>query len=304
MKSRETEEWIDVYFTRPVGLVFALIWKKLGVHPNVVTILSMFLGVAAGYCFYFVDLQHNIIGMLFMVFANLCDSTDGQLARLTNQKSFLGRLLDGLAGEVWFVAVYIAIALRMQNQYMPYTDVIWGIGIWALAVVAGILCHVEQTSLADYYRQIHLFFLNGKDGSELDNSLQQRAYYLSLDKKEWLKRLFYSNYVGYCRNQERRTTEFQSFFKFYLRYPDESVRKQFLEGSRPLMFYANVVSFNVRALILYFSCLINMPWLYFFFEMTILQIVAIYMHKQHENLSRQMKVELRQRQKMQMEGRT
>ena len=32
-KSADTEEWLDVWFTRPIGLVFALLWNKLGIHP-------------------------------------------------------------------------------------------------------------------------------------------------------------------------------------------------------------------------------------------------------------------------------
>ena len=44
-KSNDTEEWLDIYFTRPIGLVFALMWIKIGVTPNFVTILSMFLGL-------------------------------------------------------------------------------------------------------------------------------------------------------------------------------------------------------------------------------------------------------------------
>lgn len=50
LKSQDTEEWLDVHFTRPIGLMFALMWKKLGVHPNTITILSIFLGVGADGC--------------------------------------------------------------------------------------------------------------------------------------------------------------------------------------------------------------------------------------------------------------
>ena len=39
-KSNDTEEWLDVHFTRPIGLAFALLWDKLGIHPNVITIVS------------------------------------------------------------------------------------------------------------------------------------------------------------------------------------------------------------------------------------------------------------------------
>ena len=75
-KSEDTEEWLDVYFTRPIGLVFALFWNKLGVHPNAITILSIFLGIGAGVMFYHTDLWHNIAGVILLMFANCCDSTD------------------------------------------------------------------------------------------------------------------------------------------------------------------------------------------------------------------------------------
>ena len=61
----------------PIGLVFALFWNKLGVHPNVITILSIFLGVGAGWMFHYTDLAHNIWGVILLMFANFCDSTDG-----------------------------------------------------------------------------------------------------------------------------------------------------------------------------------------------------------------------------------
>ena len=93
-KSNDTEEWLDVHFTRPIGLVFALFWNKLGVHPNVITILSIFLGIGAGICFYYTDLWHNVAGVLLLMFANFCDSTDGQMARLTGKKTLIGRMLD------------------------------------------------------------------------------------------------------------------------------------------------------------------------------------------------------------------
>ena len=89
-KSADTEEWLDIYFTRPIGLAFALLWARLGVHPNTITILSMFLGIGAGWMFSHTDLWHNIAGIVLMMFANFCDSTDGQLARLTGRKTLIG----------------------------------------------------------------------------------------------------------------------------------------------------------------------------------------------------------------------
>ena len=92
LKSSDTEETIDIYFTRPIGLVFALLWNRLGIHPNAITILSIFLGVGAGYMFYFPDVTHNLMGVALLMLANFCDSTDGQMARLTGKKTLLGRV--------------------------------------------------------------------------------------------------------------------------------------------------------------------------------------------------------------------
>lgn len=284
LKSEETEEWIDIYFTRPVGLVFALLWERLKVTPNMVSILSMFLGIASGYCFYFTDLWHNICGMLLLIFANLCDSTDGQLARLTNNKSLYGRMLDGIASGVWFLAIYMALCLRLSNQFMPFTNIHWGLWIWALAIISGFICHSSQSSLSDYYRQIHLYFLKGKSGSELDNYASQIKIRESLPKNAWLKRAYYTNYADYCRSQENRTPGFQRFFKLFMENPDERIRQKFLDGSRPLIKYTNVLSFNLRAIVLYITCLFNIPWVYFLVEIVVFGLLYVYMHKCHEEL--------------------
>ena len=289
-KSNDTEEWLDVHFTRPIGLVFALFWNKLGVHPNVITILSIFLGIGAAYMFYYTDLWHNVAGVVLLMFANFCDSTDGQMARLTGKKTLVGRVLDGFSGDVWFFAIYIALCLRMMYQYIPGTAVHWGLIIWALAVVAGIFCHSPQASLADYYRQIHLFFLKGKAGSELDNSAQQRAIYDSLPKHKWFARLFYFNYAKYCKSQEKRTPEFQRLYHNLLERCGDAenlpsdLRENFLNGSRPLMKYTNLLTFNSRAICLYIACLINQPWIFPLFEIVVLSCLYVHMHKSHETL--------------------
>ena len=283
-----------MHFTRPIGLVFALFWNKLGVHPNAITILSIFLGVGAGVMFYHTDWWHNVAGVLLLMFANFCDSTDGQMARLTGKKTLIGRMLDGFSGDLWFFAIYLAICLRLMPQEMPLTDMKWGIWIWLLAAVAGFLCHSPQSSLADYYRQIHLWFLKGTAGSELDRSGQQRAIYESMRGKRghFWERKFYYNYANYCKSQERRTPRFQRLYQQLTeKYGDianvpEALKERFLTGSRPLMKYTNILTFNVRAICIYVTCLSDCPWVYLLIEITVMTALYIYMHKKHEDLCR------------------
>ncbi len=283
-KSDDTEEWLDVHFTRPIGLVFALLWNKLDIHPNVITIVSIFLGVAAGWMFHYTDLQHNIYGVLLLMFANFCDSTDGQMARITGKKTLVGRVLDGFSGDLWFFSIYLGIIARLWYQNIPGTDIQWGIWAFVLCALAGIFMHSKQSSLADYYRQIHLFFLLGKEGSELDNYQQQRATYESLPKSNLFSRVFYYNYANYCKSQEKRTPQFQQFFARWKQQPSDDIRQRLLAGSRPLMKYTNLLTFNARAITLYVGCLIDCPWIYPLAEITVFQVMYMYMHSKHEAL--------------------
>ncbi|MCI6118357.1 MAG: CDP-alcohol phosphatidyltransferase family protein [Prevotella sp.] len=289
-KSDDTEEWLDVHFTRPIGLAFALMWEKLGVHPNAITILSIFLGVGAGVMFYYPDFQHNLLGVILLMFANFCDSTDGQLARLTGQKTLIGRMLDGFSGDLWFFAIYVAIACRLINEPVPFLGgQTWGIGIFIICIVAGFLCHSPQSSLADYYRQIHLFFLLGKNGSELDDYKSQRAVYESLPWKGnfWAK-MFYYNYANYCHSQEKRTPAFQALYQIVRqrwRNVDDmpqTIRDEFRHNSLPLMKYTNMLTFNSRAILIYVTCLAGVPYVYPLVEMTVFVAMYVYMHKTHE----------------------
>jgi len=300
LKSKDTEEWLDVHFTRPIGLAFALLWHKLGVAPNYITVLSMFLGVAAGVMFYFTDFLHNLFGVILLMLANFCDSTDGQLARLTNQKSMIGRCLDGFAGDVWFFAIYLAIVLRIWNQNMPGTSDPWGFYGLALAAIAGIVSHMQQSSLSDYYRQIHLYFLKGDEGSELDTYEAQHAELEKLKGKEGVfwDRAFHSNYQNYCKSQEKRTPEFQKLrktietnFRTVEKMPEEW-KEDFLKGSRPLMPMTNFLTFNSRAIFIYITCLLNIPWAYFLLEISLYNIIYIYMHKRHEELCKKIRLKL------------
>lgn len=292
MKSEDTEEWLDVYFTRPIGLAFALFWHRFGVTPNSITILSIFLGVAAGVMFSFTDTLYNVVGVVLLMLANFCDSTDGQLARLTNQRSMKGRCLDGFAGDTWFFTIYIALVLRLWNEPIPLTTVPWGIGGLVLAAVAGLLSHSPQSSLSDYYRQIHLYFLMGRNGSELGSYAQEHAIVESLKGKPnvFWERAFHSNYQHYCKSQERRTPAFQRFHKALMaqygsieQVPQE-LKERFLNGSRPLMPFTNLLTFNSRAILLYITCLLNCPWIYLLFEVTIYNLMYVYMHQKHEKL--------------------
>lgn len=282
LKSADTEEFIDIYFYRPIGFRWALLFRHLGITPNPVTVASIFIGMTAGVFFYYEDIKTNVIGMLLLVVANSLDSADGQLARMTNNKSRLGRLLDGLAGSFWFIVIHVALCLRLQNQGFSS----W---IWVLGIASG-LSHMLQAQQADYYRNVHLYFIKGTSGSELDNSADLK---IELDKLSWSrnfwKKLPQAFYHNYTKQQEVLSPKLQKLMavvrsRFQNNLPAWLVT-EFREVHKPLMKYTNIVQFNTRVIFLFFCIFINKLWLYFIFDIVVLNSVMLYMIVKQERIS-------------------
>ena len=289
LKSLDTEEGIDLVFYRPIGYAWACLAKRLGVTPNAITIASIFIGIGAGVAFYFSQMWINLIGMLLLIWANSFDSADGQLARMTKQYSRLGRILDGVSGDFWFAAIYIAICLRENITSDFFSAHHWV--IWVIAVVAGI-CHAKQAAMADYYRQFHLYFLKGEEGSELDSAskLRQKLAALSWSRNFWQK-LTLSTYTNYTVQQEATAPTMQRLrAAIAKRFPDghlpQDFRDDFRKASLPLMKYTNILSFNWRCIALFISLFLKMPWLYFAFELIVLNSLLVYMVVRHEKICR------------------
>lgn len=296
LKSLDTEEWFDLHFHRPLGFLWAKFFAKLGVSPNAITVASIFMGVAGGIMLYFGQpylAWVNWLGMLLITWADTFDSADGQLARLTQQYSRMGRILDGVSGDLWFAAIGFALVFReldfgdsMLGFYFREHE--WQ--IWALGILSG-ASHALQAAMADCYRQFHLFFLKGQQGSELDSAAKLKEQYHRLEwgANFWSKLpLFF--YSGYTANQERWTPNMQRLrAALNEKYgedgvPSQEFREYFRGLSLPLMKYTNILTFNTRIIACFIAVLINNPWLYFVFEIVVLNLLLIYMVLRHEHI--------------------
>lgn len=297
LKSMDTEEHIDLAFYRPLGFAWAVLFAKLGISPNVVTIASIFLGVGGGILLYFGASPYlwlNYVGIFLIIWANTYDSADGQLARLTKQYSRLGRILDGVSGDFWFVAIYIAIVMREIHFGDTLLGGFYGEHawlIWLIAATAGV-CHAKQAAMADYYRQFHLYFLKGEEGSELDSTEQLDKENATLTwSSNFMKKLTMLFYRNYTANQEVMTPCMQQLRRTLKARYGTTIPQEFRESFRlkslPLMKYTNMLSFNTRIIAMFLSVIFKMPWLYFAFELVVLNIMMVYMMLRHEKICKQ-----------------
>ena len=314
LKSSETEDWLDLHFVRPFCYYWALLFARLDIHPNTVTILSMFIGAGSAIffgcaSFYYngmEGLMFNIIAILMLCLADIFDCTDGQLARMTGKKSKLGRILDGLAGFTWFIPIYHAMIYRfylhhdLEFQWLGIEDtpenalIVTGIA-YILGLIAGFMGTGGQQRLADYYIQVHLFFLKGEKGSELDNSKRQQEIYDQMDETTpAYEHYFQKTYIDYTKKQEASTPQFQrlldklrSKFGSLDAIPQE-VREEFRQHSLPVIKWNGLLTFNFRSFWLFLFCLLDVPVIYFIWEIVGMGLLYVYVKRRHESFCRKM----------------
>jgi hypothetical protein len=309
LKSSETEDWLDLHVIRPFCYYCAVAFAKFDIHPNTVTIWSMIIGAASAIFFgcaswYYggtMGLLYNIIAIAMLIVADIFDCTDGQLARMTGKKSQLGRILDGVAGFAWFIPIYHLMVYRfylhhdIEFQFLGIPDteqnaLIATAVVYALGLIGGIAGTGGQQRLADYYIQIHLFFLKGEKGSELDNSRRQQEIYdqMGPDTPK-VERYFQKTYIDYTKKQEKATPQFQRLMqKIREKFGStdnmpETVRKQFHDASLPVIFWNGLLTFNFRSFWLFLFCLLDVPAVYFVWEIVGMGLLYTYVRYRHES---------------------
>ena len=315
LKSAETEDWLDLHVIRPFCYYCAVFFAKFDIHPNTVTIWSMIIGAVSAIffgcsSFYYggtMGLVYNIIAVVLLMVADILDCTDGQLARMTGKKSRMGRILDGVAGFAWFIPIYHVLVYRfylhhdLEFSFLGIADtqqnvLIATAVVYALGLIAGIAGLAGQQRLADYYIQVHLFFLKGEKGSELDNSKRQQEIYdqMTPETHTWAERYFQKSYIDYTKKQEAVTPQFQRLLKKLREkfgstdnIPAE-VREDFRQRSLPVIFWNGLLTFNFRETWLFLFCLLDIPVCHFLFEIVVMGLLWKYVNTRHENFCRQM----------------
>ncbi len=285
LKSIETENFLDRVFYRPIGYRIALLLSRTSVTPNVITIISIFIGVFAGMLLYPQHIWINLFGFVLLVFANILDCVDGQLARLTGIKSKVGRILDGLAGDFWFISIYLSIALRVSGEI----DESWV--IWLAVSLAG-ASNFIQAGITDYYKTAHLYFISQKKGEEFDTVERVKAKHAAMPKG--INRFLYRLYIYYTTLQTWVTPQLQKMLKrISAKYGEdfpEDIRLFLRKTSLKVMPYLNITTFNGRSIALFVAVLTQNFWIYLLFEIICLNLLLLLAIKKYERYCKKIEI--------------
>ncbi len=105
--AKKREEWavkIPRFFGTPLARVIAYLPVKI--HPNVITLFSLFFSIMAAFFFFNNQL---ILGAIFFFISYVFDCADGTLARLTGTESRFGQKLDFYVDIIGNIFMYFGL---------------------------------------------------------------------------------------------------------------------------------------------------------------------------------------------------
>ncbi len=281
-KAREVEGVLDLYFYRPIGFRLAKFFAKIEMTPAAATLLAGVFGIIAGHLFYYRDLRTNVVGMALLVFANALDNADGQLARLTHRESREGRIIDSVADHLVFLSIYVHLTLRyLVEGSSP--------AICFLALAAGI-SHALQGAAADYYRSSYLYFVTTRARMGLDSSSELRSNYRELSwRSEPWKKFLLALYLNFTRQQEILSPHLKTLRDtadqlFHSEIPNW-LRTRYRNLASPMFKWWGLLMTNTRMLVLFAVLFIGRPIWYFWFELTLLNLLLVYLIIREENMT-------------------
>uniref|UniRef100_A0A7C4XK73 CDP-alcohol phosphatidyltransferase family protein n=1 Tax=candidate division WOR-3 bacterium TaxID=2052148 RepID=A0A7C4XK73_UNCW3 len=97
------------FFVLPITKILA----KFSIHPNSITIFSLFFSVFA---FIFYRKGIFFLGGIFLFFSSILDTFDGELARQTNRITRFGGFLDSTVDRINEFVIYLGLFLYYYNR--------------------------------------------------------------------------------------------------------------------------------------------------------------------------------------------
>ena len=222
LKMSGVEEIFDLFFYRPLAFLLVKIVYPTNITPNQLTVGAIIMGVTGG-IFYAqgspLAPHYYVIGALFFMMFNILDCSDGQLARLKNNGTHTGRIIDGVSDYIAFASVYIGIAFGFAN-HTNNPALFWGL----LTLTA--LSNSIHALLLDYYRSRFLDYVLERKSTFEEGLDEFRLEYESIknQKGKQFDRAIIGIYIWYTSLQNNLAAK-KSYEKLFKATPAEYFAK-------------------------------------------------------------------------------
>jgi len=263
LKHMVFDETLTLYILRPIAFVFVKLFYPTSITPNQVSLMTTITGILSAYFFSRGDVVSFVIAGSLYFLALVLDCVDGMIARLKNNGTAVGRIIDGFSDYIVGISVYIGMGIGFGKgwinlDFLPFSY--W----WFLVVAA--FSHILHAMIVDYYRAEFMAHGLGKQTSTWEERkiFTDELNIIKHQKGKLFEKILIIVYLGYSQLQ---------LFKM----DDQEVydRETYYSNNKLLIRLWFWIGPTASAFIVMISALIFRPVFFFIFTIGIANIYMI-----------------------------
>ncbi len=199
LKPIQIEELTDLVVFRPIAYLIVQAVRPFPISPNQISLLGMLAAVVGAVFFALGSRTDFVFAGLSVLAVSSLDCADGMLARLKNNGSKVGRIIDGLFDYTTTTLLLVGFWLGLRQMHMPLP-----LAPWLMVMLMG-LSLALQSMVVDYYKNQFLAHALGQ-GRSIDDEISSYEEELQRFQAEGghpLERLLIRLYLFYSRIQAK-----------------------------------------------------------------------------------------------------
>jgi len=200
LKHMVFDETLTLYILRPIAFVFVKLFYPTSITPNQVSLMTTITGILSAYFFSRGDVVSFVIAGSLYFLALVLDCVDGMIARLKNNGTAVGRIIDGFSDYIVGISVYIGMGIGFGKgwinlDFLPFSY--W----WFLVVAA--FSHILHAMIVDYYRAEFMAHGLGKQTSTWEERkiFTDELNIIKHQKGKLFEKILIIVYLGYSQLQ-------------------------------------------------------------------------------------------------------
>lgn len=268
------DETLTLYILRPIAFIFVKLFYPTSITPNQVSLMTTIVGIISAYFFSRGDVVSFVIAGSLYFLAMVLDCVDGMIARLKNNGTAVGRIIDGVSDYIVGTSIYIGMGIGFGKglinvKFLPFS-------YWWFIIIAA-FSHIIHAMLVDYYRSEFMAHGLGKQTStwEEKKKFTTELNVIKHQKGKLFEKILIVVYLGYSRLQLFKMDDQEVYDRqTYYNYNKLLIKLWFWIGPTASAFIIIISAFLFRPII-FFVFTIGLANIY----MIILWIIQVKVNK-------------------------
>ena len=167
------DSFMDKTITRFFSRQLTRLFLKTPLSPNMITILSLFIGLISAVFFLQGTHENSIIGAGLLLLSAWIDCTDGEVARLKFSESKIGGKLDILCDNLVHFSVFFAIGMGLYQSTENNIFMFFGL----FAVFGSLVSFlILSSSIIDKKEKVSAYTVDLKNKNTLTDNMANRDF--------------------------------------------------------------------------------------------------------------------------------